>query len=107
MRSDILAAGGWPSTREVVVDRLNGATLVPFFVLTICVFYDTALQELIKNEKSILSLAGLIGTIFVIAEIAKTFPPAPAAVTLPAGATPTPPAGATPGAPMPQNPPQI
>jgi hypothetical protein len=45
---------------------------VPFFILTISVFSDTALKELVNNEKSVLSLAGAMGLLFVISEITKT-----------------------------------
>jgi hypothetical protein len=65
----------WASRGKITVDLLNGTVLVPFFVLSICVFSDGLLQELTKNDKLILSVAGAIGLFFVIGEIVKTEQP--------------------------------
>ncbi len=48
----------WTSRKKASIDLLNGATLVPFFVLIMCVFSDSALKELIEHGKAFVSLAG-------------------------------------------------
>jgi hypothetical protein len=56
-------------------DLLNGTILVPFFVITMSVFSDTLLLDLVKNGTAFLSMAGAIGGFFVLGEILKAESP--------------------------------
>lgn len=52
---------------ECVVSFLNGATMVPFFVLAISVFSPTMLN-LAMTAKGATALAGCVGIFFVLGE---------------------------------------
>lgn len=61
----------WASRGKITVDLLNGTTIVPLFVLAMCVFSNNLLKELTEHNKLLLSTAGAMGLIFVVGEIAK------------------------------------
>lgn len=54
--------------RDAVVDFLNGATIVPFFLLVGSACSNELLSEALKAKLS-MGLAGVIGTIFILGEL--------------------------------------
>lgn len=59
---------GWDIRKdECVVSFLNGATMVPFFVLAVSVFSPTMLN-LALTAKGATALAGCVGIFFVLGE---------------------------------------
>lgn len=53
---------------KVVVDFLNGASIVPFAVMLGSTFWTSLLEEVMKSKIS-LGLAGAVGFLFIAAEI--------------------------------------
>lgn len=56
------------SRQKAVLDALNGAALIPFLVMLASTFWTSLLPEVMKSKVS-LGLAGLVGTIFILAEV--------------------------------------
>lgn len=55
--------------RDAINDFLNAASLAPFVLLLIAVFHSQVLAELVASSKVSLSLAGGIGTLYVLKEL--------------------------------------
>ena len=53
---------------KVVVDFLNGASIVPFMVMMASTFYTQLLEEVLKSKIS-LGIAGTVGFFFLLGEV--------------------------------------
>lgn len=56
---------------KAIVDMLNGVMLVPFTMMTLSVFSNDMMKELISSAKITVSIGGLAGLIFVLGELFK------------------------------------
>ena len=59
------------SVRKCGVDLLNGCLVIPFMAMTIVPFSSVLFDALQKSNIMSMSLAGGVGLIFVLGEIAK------------------------------------
>jgi len=70
---------GWQAKRdEIIYDLLSGVAIVPFGVIALSVF-QPSLVEHVKDDPVLLAVAGIIGLIYVIADLIKKPPPPPSA----------------------------
>jgi hypothetical protein len=54
---------------QIVIDVLNGASLVPFVLLVGCVLSTDLLKSALETSRVFMGIGGLIGIIFVTAEL--------------------------------------
>ncbi|MFT0532495.1 hypothetical protein ACMHYJ_06610 [Castellaniella hirudinis] len=57
------------NSQKTITDFLNGSTAVPFICLVLSAFYP-GMAVIVMNNKATMAVAGAIGLIFVIGEIA-------------------------------------
>src|SRR4051794_39523094 len=56
---------------QIVVDVLNGASLIPFLLLIGCVLSTDLLKAALETSRVFMGIGGLIGVIFVVAELCR------------------------------------
>lgn len=60
---------------RIIVDLLNGATVVPFVLMIGSVFSSEILKELMASAKITLALGGAVGLVFVLGELFRNDTP--------------------------------